>query len=257
MFYELRVTLNTIRKEGLGSFIRKFFLYFKQLAGGFLFRFKKQPTGNNSTESLAFAKSTCGGLIQPMQVDQEIINLLDLVREKKPRTVVEIGTANGGSLFLFCQVVADNAQIVSIDLPNGIHGGGYPYWRAGVYQRFTHSSQKLVLLRADSHAPETLRELNTLLGNQLIDFLFIDGDHTYEGVKKDFELHSPRVRPGGIIAFHDIAKHFEHYNCHVDEFWNEVKQRYEHQEFIHDRTQGSCGIGVLFVGEKPSAPTPR
>lgn len=249
--------MDTIRKEGIGSFIGKFFLYFKQLAGGFMFRFKSQPAGTNSAESLAFAKSISGGLIQPMQIDQEIINLLDLVREKKPRTVVEIGTANGGSLFLFCQVVADNAQIVSIDLPNGIHGGGYPYWRTGVYKRFARSNQKLNFMRADSHAPETLRELNTIIGNELIDFLFIDGDHTYEGVKKDFELYSPRVRPGGIIAFHDIAKHFEHFNCHVDEFWNEVKQRYEHREFIHDRKQGFCGIGVLFVGKESLTLTTR
>jgi hypothetical protein len=34
--------------------------------------------------------------------------------------------------------------------------------------------------------------------------LFIDGDHTYEGVRRDFEMYSPLVRKGGIIAFHDI-----------------------------------------------------
>jgi len=37
------------------------------------------------------------------------------------------------------------------------------------------------------------------------DFLFIDGDHTYEGVEGDFEMYSPLVRRGGIIAFHDIV----------------------------------------------------
>ena len=36
-----------------------------------------------------------------------------------------------------------------------------------------------------------------------IGFLFIDGDHRYEGVKKDFELYSPKVKVDGIIAFHD------------------------------------------------------
>jgi len=45
------------------------------------------------------------------------------------------------------------------------------------------------------------------LNGEPLDFLFIDGDHTYEGVKRDFEMYSPLVRNGGIIAFHDIVKH--------------------------------------------------
>jgi predicted O-methyltransferase YrrM len=253
MFYELRLTLNTLRKEGLGSFARKLFLYFKQVAAGFWFRYTKQPSGEQPAESLAFVRSYGGGMFGLMQVDQEILSLLELIRERKPRTVVEIGTAHGGTLFLFCQTVAPDAQIVSIDLPNGIHGGGYPYWRTGVYQRFARQNQRLSCLRADSHAPETLLKLKSVIGNQPIDFLFIDGDHTYDGVKKDFELYSPCVKPGGLIVFHDIAKHLEHFNCHVDDFWNEIKQHYEHREFIHDRNQGSCGIGVLFVGTAVSS----
>jgi hypothetical protein len=39
--------------------------------------------------------------------------------------------------------------------------------------------------------------------NRSIDFLWIDGDHRYKEVKKDFDLWSPFVRAGGIIAFHD------------------------------------------------------
>jgi len=38
-----------------------------------------------------------------------------------------------------------------------------------------------------------------------LNFLFIDGDHTYEGVRKNFEMYSPLVRRGGIVAFHDIV----------------------------------------------------
>ena len=36
-----------------------------------------------------------------------------------------------------------------------------------------------------------------------ISFLYIDGDHTYEGVKSDFELWEPKVKIGGTIGFHD------------------------------------------------------
>lgn len=39
----------------------------------------------------------------------------------------------------------------------------------------------------------------------VIDFLFIDGNHAYEAVRKDFEDWSPKVKPGGYIAFHDVS----------------------------------------------------
>ena len=41
-------------------------------------------------------------------------------------------------------------------------------------------------------------------GGKPLDFLFIDGDHAFKGVKSDFQLYSELVRPGGLIAFHDI-----------------------------------------------------
>jgi len=48
--------------------------------------------------------------------------------------------------------------------------------------------------------------------------LFPDGDHSYEGVKRDFEMYSPLVRPGGIIAFHDTV-----FMDGVRRFWAELK----------------------------------
>ena len=85
-----------------------------------------------------------------------------------------------------------------------------------------------------------------------VDFLFIDADHSYEGVKKDFEIYSPLVRKGGIIAFHDIipdyyAKRGIKPSSGVYKFWNEIKGKYEHLEIIKDRNQDGFGIGVLFI----------
>jgi predicted O-methyltransferase YrrM len=88
---------------------------------------------------------------------------------------------------------------------------------------------------------------NVLPGDGKVDFLFIDGDHTYEGVKADFEMYSGLVRPGGLIVFHDICKHSEQINCHVDRFWQEVKFERRALEFVHDWNQGILGIGVIEV----------
>jgi predicted O-methyltransferase YrrM len=78
-----------------------------------------------------------------------------------------------------------------------------------------------------------------------LDYLFIDGDHTYDGVKQDFEMYSPMVRPGGIIVFHDIVEHPSS-TCKVDKFWAEVKQGRKHKEFVNDWKQGQYGIGVIY-----------
>jgi predicted O-methyltransferase YrrM len=194
-----------------------------------------------------FSFSACDGLIRPQQVRSEIVQLATLVRGRQPKTVVEIGTATGGTLFIWCAMAAPEAVIASIDLPAGMHGGGYPAWKMPLYQSFAAPGQRLYLLRRDSHAAGTIRELRALLGEAGIDFLFLDGEHTYEGVKKDFELYAPFVAPGGLIAFHDICRHRTDLDCHVDQFWSEIKQGRRHQEFIEDPAQGSCGIGILFL----------
>ncbi len=107
--------------------------------------------------------------------------------------------------------------------------------------------QKIDLIRGNSHSAEILADFRNALGNRQIDFLFIDGDHSYEGVKKDYELYSPFVRKGGIIAFHDIAVHPPIAGCEVHRFWQELQKTKESKELIEDKDQGWAGIGVVFI----------
>lgn len=248
MIYEIEITLRTLRREGLGSFCNKVRIYFQQLYCGGRFFFLRLPRHATPEELVDFSFNAAGGLLQQSQVRPEIIQLTDLIGQRRPKTVVEIGTAQGGTLILWCRQADPQATIVSIDLPGGIHGGGYPYWKSWIYQRFPLTTQKLHLLRGDSHQPEMRARLKSVLpGDGLVDFLFIDGDHTYNGVKADFEMYSGLVRPGGLIAFHDICKHPAALNCQVDRFWQEVKNERRTREFVHDSNQGTCGIGVIEV----------
>jgi predicted O-methyltransferase YrrM len=72
--------------------------------------------------------------------------------------------------------------------------------------------------------------------------LFIDGDHTFEGVKKDWEMYSPLVRPGGLIVFHDVAGNYG--ETQVKAFWDTIKTSYSHREYMA-HPEGLYGIGVL------------
>jgi predicted O-methyltransferase YrrM len=186
-------------------------------------------------------------VIKPMQVRSEIEGLLDIVRERRPRVVLEIGTATGGTLFLFCRHVAENALIVSIDLRRGRFGNGYPAAKAPLYKCFARKDQKIALIRGNSHLEETRFRAKKILLNKTIEFLFIDGDHTYDGVKADFDVYSKLVAPGGFVAFHDIVEHPAETGCEVSRFWNEIKSCYRHAEIINDRKQGWAGIGVLYL----------
>jgi predicted O-methyltransferase YrrM len=192
----------------------------------------------------------------------ELEPLIGLVRERRPRTVVEIGTHKGGTLFAWCQAAHPEAVIVSIDLPKRlvllrhrllrqpVFGGGYSRREARRFRKFSQPGQELSTLRRDSHAPRTVRRLEGLLAGRAIDFLMIDGDHTYDGVKRDWELYQPLVSPGGLIAFHDILEHEAQPLCKVDQFWEELAPRHQTVEFADpddDRGYGQWGgIGVVF-----------
>ena len=189
--------------------------------------------------------------ISCMQNPYEIEDLFNIVRRAQPRRVLEIGTARGGALYLWTQAASPDSLIISVDLPDGEFGGGYPACRIPFYQSFARQSQELRLVRADSHAVETLRIVKDAFAGQQIDFLFVDGDHTYEGVKQDFELYGPLVRPGGIIAFHDILPRPDIPEIQVDRFWKEIRDRFPTEELLGPDNSGrKIGSGVLHVPDQ-------
>ena len=178
---------------------------------------------------------------------KELSPLLRLVQDLRPANVLEIGTYAGGTLYCWCRLAEPDATIVSIDLPEGRFGGGYTEdRRREMLTLFPTEGQHLHLLREDSHDPATLEKLKSILNGKRLDLLFIDGDHTYEGVKQDFEMYSPLAADGAAIVFHDILEHPAPTECDVRRLWNEVKDDYRHVEFTIPQHRWG-GIGVLWV----------
>lgn len=181
-----------------------------------------------------------------MQKVRELAPLLALVRRVHPRVVVEIGTARGGTLHGWCRVAHPDATVVSIDLPGGPYGGGYSEEDEQVFRRYGRGRQDLHFIRASSHESTTRDRLDALLRGRSVEFLMIDGDHTYEGVRQDFEMYGTLVAGNCPVAFHDILRHPPEQQCEVDRFWNEVKHGYRHTEFVDREGDQYGGIGVLF-----------
>lgn len=193
------------------------------------------------------------------QVRSEILRLGEILAALRPRSALEIGTNYGGTLLLLCTVSRGDAKIISIDLPCGPFGGGYPRRKIPLFRRFARRGQQLHLIRADSHAPETKNRVLKILAGERLDYLFIDGDHTYSGIRRDFHMYSPLVRSGGIVALHDIVTYDVKSRCEVGKFWNEMKQNYRHREIVEATPCGTApksvtgasmetaGLGLFFM----------
>lgn len=208
----------------------------------FLIKYKKF---RDMPQILDFCYSLNGLLIRPMQIRKEINDLLNILEKESLENILEIGTANGGTLFLFSKISSKHSKIISIDLPNGEFGGGYKKWRMGLYNSFTSYDQSVYLLRRDSHSEETLGEVKKILENQKLDILLIDGDHSYEGVKTDFKMYGPLVKKNGYIIFHDIVPGPSDSVGGVPDFWQIIKNNYEFKEIVNDWNQNGYGIGLL------------
>lgn len=121
--------------------------------------------------------------------------------------------------------------------------------------RLGRASQQVACWKADSHDRGLPARVAEWSGGAL-DFLFIDGDHSYDGVRLDYELFSPLVRSGGLVALHDIVPDAEtrgrgksaSYSGGVHRFWKELKENNSSAvELIDDPDQDGFGIGVVTI----------
>jgi predicted O-methyltransferase YrrM len=179
-----------------------------------------------------------------IQYVRELAPFLAMVLRGEPSVVVEIGTHVGGVFWAFCQASEDRATIMCIDLPGGPFGAFQGAAAIPRLRTYGKETQELKFLLGDSHSESIYDEVTGYLDGRAIDVLFIDGDHSYDGVKRDYETFEPLVARGGLVAFHDIVPGPEENVGGVPRFWSEVRQEGSN-EFVQDWAQGRCGIGVV------------
>ena len=181
-----------------------------------------------------------------IQNQSEIEEALTYLASENHQIVCEIGTEFGGTTFLLSHSLPDVETMIAVDL----------YVRnAALLNTVKKPRQIIHCVNGSSYSPRVASRVEKLLCGKKIDVLFIDGDHRYEGVKKDFLAYRHLVREGGSILFHDIV--LDHrarfgqsasgaWSGGVPQFWMEVKSFYPHsREFINHPDQDGLGIGLL------------
>jgi predicted O-methyltransferase YrrM len=212
---------------------------------GFLFRehviseFKNSVIlGKSIGDSFDFAQNfrSLWFNIRPMQNKTEFTEFVSFLisRDTKLLNIMEIGTASGGTLFLFSQIAEPGGTVVSLDKYN------FPNWKKSLFHSFSNKVN-IILIKGNSIIPKTVDTINAQVGNHKLDLLFIDADHTYLGVKRDFDRFAPFVKEGGVIAFHDIIPGKGN---GVPAFYGELRSKYESVEFKQN-TFGWGGIGAI------------
>lgn len=165
----------------------------------------------------------------------------DLIINLEPKKIVELGTHYGTSLWSFSQAIKDKSmdtEINAIDTWQGEkHAGFYGedvfLTVQGIKNEF-YSNVSINLIR------KRFEDATSDFEDSSIDILHIDGLHTYEAVKNDFESWLPKLKNNGIVLFHDIK--VMELDFGVYRFWEELQEKYITIEFFQ-----SFGLGVLFL----------
>lgn len=179
-----------------------------------------------------------------LQSPAEIELACELVSIKKPKVIVEIGSCAGGSAMLWNHFAQPEVLISIDDRSPNFNASGINYEkRTELFKKL-----KIIEIFGNSHNPDTFNDLIKKLDGKEIDMLFIDGDHTFDGVIRDYVMYSQLVeKKNGFIMFHDIKKSLFHEKaqCHVPWFWERLRGKLK-VEIIDNNTE-SGGIGILFL----------
>ena len=179
--------------------------------------------------------------IKCIQSMVELSVVAALAKALRARRVLEIGTADGGWCCALASVLEPGALFVAVDAverKTQLRSADYVHGNGSILRR----------VYGYSHTPATVARVKTVLDGRSVDLLHIDGNHAEKGVRLDWDLYSPLVRPGGLIVLHDCQFRPKREGIGVEPFWNELKYRYPSLTVIgemHNNIQTGTGIVMI------------
>ena len=185
-------------------------------------------------------------VVQPYTWTGHIPFAMYLTTLLKPDLFIELGTHSGNSFNAFCQHIKYNqlnTQCVAVDCWEGDEQAGF--YGEDIYQSLLEHQQsnyKDFAKLKRSYFDDAVHDF----ADGSIDLLHIDGLHTYEAVKNDFDTWRCKLSDKAVVLFHDTQVFDREFG--VYKLWQELLSQYQGFEFFH-----SHGLGVLLVGDKVPA----
>lgn len=169
----------------------------------------------------------------------EFGRLWDLVASRPHARILEVGSLFGGTLWWWSHLPKIEA-LVSVDMPtdweplrDGVREARES-WDAWFSKRCEFS-----LVDGDSRALSTIERVEGPF-----DFVFIDGDHSYDGVREDWLNYGPMIRPGGLVAFHDTWPNFDRVEPGVVRWVDDLRHHLPSIEWTSPDGVGICAFEV-------------
>jgi predicted O-methyltransferase YrrM len=157
------------------------------------------PTAITGFEDLVFlfSSTVLAHGVASLRLD-EAAYLYGLVHDEQPEVAVEIGRYRGGSTLLLAAALQHGVlHSYDIQTRQGRSGAELDNQLVAALDRYG-LSDRVRLHVEDSHTAAPVESQ--------IDLLFIDGDHSEPGVRRDFDRWGPLVAPGGHVLFHDAVE---------------------------------------------------
>jgi GT2 family glycosyltransferase/glycosyltransferase involved in cell wall biosynthesis len=170
-----------------------------------------------------------------------------IVQMLKPKIFVELGTHKGDSYCAFCQAVSTlglDTACYAVDTWEGDeHAGFYGSEILEELKTYHDSIYKGFSQLIQSRFEEALDHFS----DGSIDLIHIDGCHTYDAVKHDYEAWLPKMSQRGVVLLHDVNVHEKNFG--VWKFWKVISEHYPSFEFKHGYGLGVLAVGVDVPGE--------
>lgn len=184
--------------------------------------------------------------VEMYQDEEEFAALLAEFRKLKPKKILEVGSMFGGTLWHWINNAPKGASVLAVDLVVPESDGRYLEQKIGHDEQWPgwakDAKVNLLVMDEDSKSPRVREAILDFLGND-IDFVFIDGDHSYNAVRADFDNFAPFVKDGGIVALHDINNR----GTGVPEFWQAVKGSHYGAGCTEITNSPHGGIGMVKI----------
>lgn len=169
-----------------------------------------------------------------------------LIRQQKSKNLLCIGSRYGYIPAVMAQACKDNA-LGKVDFVDAGYGeNDENHWTGVAYWKSEEGKNCFKDFALDKHIRlfvETTRDFYKKHSKKHYDYIYIDGDHSYQGVKFDFETFWPLLKPGGFCVFHDVSVRgkLAEGEYGVNKLWKEIKKKHPHISIDYSPS----GLGIL------------